>query len=68
MVFRDENTGPKMEPLLDASFGFVRVAAAVPAVFIATPEKNADRIIDMARQAADQGVHCWPFRPSTKLI
>lgn len=48
-----------MEPLLDASFGFVRVAAAVPAVFIATPEKNADRIIDMAtRQPTKVSRYC----------
>jgi NAD+ synthase (glutamine-hydrolysing) len=37
------------------SHGFVRVAAAVPHVRLADPEFNAERTLDLARRASEQG-------------
>jgi NAD+ synthase (glutamine-hydrolysing) len=37
------------------SHGFVRVAAAVPTVRIAEPDYNAERVVALAREAAEEG-------------
>ncbi len=41
--------------------GYIRVAAAVPAVALADPITNADRIIDMIKQAESKGVSLIVF-------
>jgi NAD+ synthase (glutamine-hydrolysing) len=43
------------------SHGFVRVAAAVPPVFVADPTRNARGIRDLLRQAQTQGVQIVVF-------
>lgn len=44
-----------------ASHGFVRVAAAVSPTFVADPARNARGILDLLRQAQDQGVQVVVF-------
>lgn len=39
-----------------APFGFLRVGAACPPVSVADPERNAEAILEFARQARDAGV------------
>lgn len=43
------------------SFGFVRVAAAVPPVFVARPRRNAEQLIETAVEAGRQGVQVLLF-------
>src|SRR5438045_2476773 len=38
------------------NYGFVRVAAGVPALALADPATNARRMLELLRQAAKQGV------------
>ena len=49
-------------PFFDpATHGFVRVAAATPAVSVADPERNVDATLDLARQADAEGVDLVVF-------
>lgn len=43
------------------SFGFVRVAAAVPPVFVARSSRNAEQLIETATEASGQGVQVLLF-------
>ncbi len=43
------------------SFGFVRVAAAVPPVFVARSRRNAEQLIETAVEASRQGVQVLLF-------
>ncbi len=43
------------------SFGFVRVGASVPPVFVARPHRNAERMIETALQAGQQSVQVLLF-------
>lgn len=45
----------------DNSFGFIRVASAVPTVFVASPHRNAEQMIDIGLEAAGQGVQVILF-------
>lgn len=40
--------------------GFIRVGIAVPKVFLGNPIKNVQRIVELAKQAQDASIICFP--------
>ncbi len=42
--------------------GFIKLAAAVPEIYVAAPEKNLEEIQRLTKEAAEEGVHvlCFP--------
>ena len=42
--------------------GFIKLAAAVPEIYVAAPEKNLEEILRLTKEAAEKGVHvlCFP--------
>ncbi len=51
----------KPSPENPAEFGFLRVAGAVPVCAPAQPEENARRIVELARQAEEEGARLIVF-------
>jgi NAD+ synthase (glutamine-hydrolysing) len=47
--------------LVPKDYGFVRIGAAVPPVFVAQPEKNVARLVQLTREAAAKGVQALVF-------